>query len=191
MTLADRLTASRLVLAPIFFAAYRWGGALGPVPVVVALIVLFALIEVSDLLDGMAARRQGTVSPFGKMFDPFADVVARMTYFLCFAFSGIMPLWAFFLILYREFSQLFLRQVLSGRGIAMGARPGGKLKAVFYMLAGALSLILDSLLRLDLAPDLHQPLRVIVLCFYVAAVALSLLSFADYLLQFRKLMADT
>ncbi|RPI98050.1 MAG: hypothetical protein EHM32_00270 [Spirochaetales bacterium] len=102
-----------------------------------------------------------------------------------------MPLWAFFLILYREFSQLFLRQVLSGRGIAMGARPGGKLKAVFYMLAGALSLILDSLLRLDLGPDLHQPLRVIVLCFYIAAVALSLLSFADYLLQFRKLMADT
>jgi len=190
MTLADRLTASRLVLAPIFFAVYRWGGALGSVPVVVALILLFTVIEVSDLLDGMAARRQGTVSPFGKMFDPFADVVARMTYFVCFAFSGIMPLWAFLLILYREFSQLFLRQLLSGRGIAMGARPGGKLKAVFYMLAGALSLIFDSLLRLDLAPDFQQPLRIIVLCFYIVAVALSLLSFADYLLQFRKLTAD-
>jgi CDP-diacylglycerol--glycerol-3-phosphate 3-phosphatidyltransferase len=190
MTLADRLTASRLVLAPIFFAVYRWGGSFGPIPVVCALVLLFASIEVSDLLDGMAARKQGTVGPFGKIFDPFADVVARMSYFVCFAFSGIMPLWAFFLILYREFAMLFLRMVLSGRGIAMGARPGGKLKAVLYMLSGATSLILDGLLRLDLAPGFQPTMRIVVLALYIAAVVLSLGSFVDYFVQFRKLVAE-
>ena len=131
MNLADRLTSSRLFLAPIFFIAYQWGSALGQGPATALLWVLFVAMEISDLLDGKAARKQGTVSAFGKLFDPFADVIERMTYFVCFAFSGIMPIWALLLILYREFAQLFLRMVLSGRGIAMGARPGGKLKAVF------------------------------------------------------------
>jgi CDP-diacylglycerol--glycerol-3-phosphate 3-phosphatidyltransferase len=190
MNLADRLTASRLFLAPLFFVAYRWGGAMGQAFATAILWVLFGAIELSDLLDGQAARKQGTVSAFGKIFDPFADVVARMTYFVCFAFSGIMPAWAFLVILYREFGMLFIRMVLSGRGIAMGARPGGKLKAVLYMLAGAFSLLLDSLLRLGLLADAIPVLRIGVLVLYVLAVALSVGSFLDYLAQFRKLTAE-
>jgi CDP-diacylglycerol--glycerol-3-phosphate 3-phosphatidyltransferase len=174
MNLADRLTASRLILAPLFFVAYRWGGAMGQAIATAILWSLFGAIELSDLLDGQAARKQGTVSSFGKLFDPFADVVARMTYFVCFAFSGIMPLWAFLLILYREFGMLFIRMVLSGRGISLGARPGGKLKAVLYMLAGAASLLLDSLLRLDLVPEALPALKVGVYVLYVLAVVLSL-----------------
>ena len=187
MTLADRLTASRLVLAPLFFAAYRWGAFLGTIPLMCLLWLLFIAIEVSDLLDGKAARRQGTVNSFGKIFDPFADVVARMTYFVCFTLSGIMPAWAFLLILYREFFQLFLRQVLAGRGVAMGARPGGKLKAVLYMVVGAASLLLDGLIRLAILPEALPAARIVVYALYVLAVALSLGSFVDYLLQFRKL----
>lgn len=187
MTLADRLTASRLVLAPSFFIVYRWGGAIGPIPLISMLWALFIAIEVSDLLDGKAARGQGTVSSFGKVFDPFADVVARLTYFVCFLLAGIMPPWAFLIILYREFGMLFLRMVLSGKGIAMGARPGGKLKAVLYMLAGGASLLLDSLIRLDLAPQAVPAVRTIVLAVYILAVALSVGSFLDYLVQFRAL----
>jgi len=190
MTLADKLTASRLLLAPVFFIAYRWGGILGAVPLTCVLWIIFIAIELSDLLDGRAARIQGTVSSFGKIFDPFADVVARMTYFVCFALAGIMPDWAFFLILYREFSQLFLRQVLASRGVAMAARPGGKLKAVLYMLAGAASLVLDGLLRLELAPAALPIAKLVVSGFYTLAVVLSLASFADYLVQFRAIMTD-
>jgi CDP-diacylglycerol---glycerol-3-phosphate 3-phosphatidyltransferase len=190
MNLADRLTASRLILAPLFFVAYQWGEAIGQIPTTVLLCFLFAAIELSDLLDGHAARSQGTVSSFGKIFDPFADVFARMTYFVCFAFSGIMPAWAFLVILYREFAMLFLRMVLSGRGIAMGARPGGKIKAVLYMLAGASSLLLDCFIRLELVPDALSPIRIVVLVMYILAVALSVGSFLDYLVQFRKLTAE-
>jgi CDP-diacylglycerol--glycerol-3-phosphate 3-phosphatidyltransferase len=189
MNLADRLTSLRLFLAPIFFIVFLWGGALGQVSAVILLWALFVAMELSDLLDGKAARKQGTVSAFGKLFDPFADVIERMTYFVCFAFSGIMPLWALLLILYREFAQLFLRMVLSGRGIAMGARPGGKLKAVFYMLAGASSLLLDSFVRLGLAETAFPTMRTMIFILYVLAVALSLGSFVDYFLQFRKLTA--
>lgn len=189
MNLADRLTASRMIMSPAFFALFVWGGAWGLPESLRALILvlLFAAIEVSDLLDGMVARGQKTVSAFGKLFDPFADVFARMTYFFCFAIEGLMPLWAFLLILYREFCQLFLRMLLAERGIAMAARPGGKLKAVFYMIAGAVSLAVWSWPRLGLPELPAAPAGFVVTGLYVVAVALSLGSFADYLVQFRKL----
>lgn len=193
MNLADSLTASRLVLAPVFFVVFMYGSSLGlPSGARVAVLVaLFIIMELSDMFDGMAARAMKTVSAFGKLFDPFADVFARLTYFVCFAQVGIMPLWMLLLILYREFSQLFLRQLLAERGVAMGARKGGKLKAVFYMLAGAASLILWSAMQLDLVPGAIPGLSVAVFWLYAASVALSLGSFVDYIIQFRKLTAKT
>ena len=116
-------------------------------------------------------------------------MLARVTYFICFAFDGIMPLWIFLIILYREFSILFLRMMLSGRGIAMGARPGGKLKAGLYMVSGLSALLYSSLRRLSLAASLQNPLRILVVAVFVAAAILSILSFVDYLIQYRKLIS--
>jgi len=191
MNVADALTASRLFMAPIFFVVYMWGIAAGlpPVAAVIVLWLLFLLIELSDLLDGMAARSLKTVSAFGKLFDPFADVFARLTYFVGFAFTGIMPVWIFLIILYREFSQLFLRQLLAERGVAMGARSGGKIKAVFYMIAGGASLLLWSLRAMHLLPALDGVFGLSVFVLYCIAVVLSVGSFLDYIMQFRKIAA--
>jgi CDP-diacylglycerol--glycerol-3-phosphate 3-phosphatidyltransferase len=186
MTLADKLTTSRLVLAPVFFAAYHWGAQFGSIPYVAILWGLFLVIEVSDLLDGFAARRADTVSDFGKLFDPYADVIARLTYFVCFVLDGIMPAWAFILILYREFSITFLRMLLARRGIAMGARSGGKLKSAIYMAAGAASLIFVSATKLDLFPGLRAPFAIAIYALYSLAAFLAVLSFIDYFLQYRK-----
>jgi len=186
MSAADKVTLSRVFLAPAFFLLYRYP-LLGSLPTVILLWLLFAVIELSDLVDGRIARSSNQVSDFGKLFDPFADVLARVTYFICFAFDGIMPLWIFLIILYREFSILFLRMMLSGRGIAMGARPGGKLKAGLYMVAGLLALLYSSLQRLSLADSLQNPLRILVVVAFVAAATLSVLSFVDYLVQYKKL----
>jgi CDP-diacylglycerol---glycerol-3-phosphate 3-phosphatidyltransferase len=187
MTLADKLTASRLLLAPFFFAAYRSGALLGDVPYIAVLWALFIVIEISDLLDGLAARRSGTVSDFGKLFDPYADVFARVTYFVCFALDGIMPPWALVVVLYRELSINFIRMLLAQKGIAMGARPGGKLKSATYMVAGAASLLLISLKRLDLLAGLWAPFSFAVYALYVLAALLAVVSFADYFSQYRKL----
>jgi CDP-diacylglycerol--glycerol-3-phosphate 3-phosphatidyltransferase len=189
MTLADKLTTIRLVLAPLFFIIYSWGAAFGQTIAVVLLWALFIVIEVSDLFDGQAARRQGTVSDYGKVFDPFADVFARITYFVCFVSTGIMPVWALLVILYREFGQLFIRMILAGKKVMMGARSGGKLKAVFYMVAGSASLILDSVIRLELFVEVVPYARIVVYVLYCIAVVLSLASFADYLVHFRRQMA--
>ncbi|HOX17984.1 MAG TPA: CDP-diacylglycerol--glycerol-3-phosphate 3-phosphatidyltransferase [Spirochaetales bacterium] len=191
MTTADKLTASRILLAPVFFAAfflYR-SGLVAPLPVLAALWLLFIYMEVSDLLDGMAARSSSTVSDFGKLFDPFADVLARLTYFICFAVEGIMPIWILLLVLYREYSILFLRMLLTRRGISMGARPGGKAKAVVYMSAGLLSLAVVTLRAFPALPGLGLAETLTMVAYALAAV-LSVASFIDYIAQYRKLSAS-
>jgi CDP-diacylglycerol---glycerol-3-phosphate 3-phosphatidyltransferase len=187
MTTADKLTASRLVLAPVFFIAYRIFDCLGPIPYIAVLWALFLVIEVSDLFDGLAARREGNVSDFGKLFDPYADVFARLTYFVCFVLGGLMPAWAFILILYRELSINFMRMLLAQRGIAMGARKGGKLKSATYMVAGSVSLLYVSLSKLGLLQQFLPPLFDVMYALYSLAALLAVVSFIDYFVQYRKL----
>ncbi|MCE1196763.1 CDP-diacylglycerol--glycerol-3-phosphate 3-phosphatidyltransferase [bacterium] len=190
MTKADKVTMSRIALAPLFFILYSYP-ILSAVPTVLLLWILFAVIEVSDFVDGKIARSSNEVSDFGKLFDPFADVLARLTYFACFAFSGIMPLWIFVIILYREFSINFLRMMLAFKGIAMGARPGGKLKAGLYMVSGMLALLVASLERLAILSSLVPALKIIVFAAFCAAGLLALVSFVDYLLQYRRLISKS
>jgi CDP-diacylglycerol--glycerol-3-phosphate 3-phosphatidyltransferase len=192
MTLADKVTASRIILAPLFFLLYllpeqfpAWfpGGSGWTVP---ALWALFLAAEFTDLLDGQIARRRGEVGDFGKLFDPFADILVRVTYFLCFVVTGVFPAFLLLLVLYREFGILFLRVLMMKKGIAMGARRGGKLKAVTYMIAGALALLAASLDRLNLAPAFSPVIRRGALAVFCLSVLIALLSFADYLAVYRK-----
>jgi CDP-diacylglycerol---glycerol-3-phosphate 3-phosphatidyltransferase len=188
MTTADKVTMSRIVLSPLFFIVYRYE-ILPALPSIILLWLFLGAIEISDFVDGKIARSSSAVSDFGKLFDPFADVIARITYFVCFAFAGIMPMWVFLIILYREFGILFLRMLLGFRGIAMGARPGGKLKAGLYMVSGLLSLLLVTMRNLSFLVSLTPILETIVIVVYIGAAAVSLASFVDYLLQYKKLTA--
>jgi CDP-diacylglycerol--glycerol-3-phosphate 3-phosphatidyltransferase len=198
MTLADKVTSLRLVLAPLFFVVYllpgwlpAWSGALSPVTVPV-LWVLFIASEISDLLDGRIARARHEVSDFGKLYDPFADTLVRITYFLCFVLDGVLPAALLMVVLYREFGILFLRILMMRKGIAMGARWGGKIKAVTYMAAGGLALLAASAARLGLDKALSLPvslyfcLRLAACLVFALSVVLAILSFIDYGLIYRK-----
>jgi CDP-diacylglycerol--glycerol-3-phosphate 3-phosphatidyltransferase len=83
MTLADKVTLARLGLTPLIVASYL----LLPIEHYLCFWVpgvLAALAEYTDLADGRIARRRNEVSDFGKLADPFCDVVYRMSLFLAF-----------------------------------------------------------------------------------------------------------
>ncbi|MDR3170476.1 MAG: CDP-diacylglycerol--glycerol-3-phosphate 3-phosphatidyltransferase [Treponema sp.] len=193
MNLADKVTSLRLILAPFFFILYlfpemglfswvsddlRW-----TVPV---LWVLFILSEITDLLDGKIARARHEVSDFGKLFDPFADVLVRITYFLCFVIDGILPALLFLVVLYREFGIQFLRNLMLKKGVVLGARKGGKLKAVTYMLAGAVALLAASAARFELDDAVILPLRTGAVVIFLISVVISVISFIDYVSVYNK-----
>jgi CDP-diacylglycerol--glycerol-3-phosphate 3-phosphatidyltransferase len=200
MTLADRITSLRLVLAPVFFVVYLlphfaaslpagiWPNLAPPdmdwtVPVLWA---LFAISEITDMIDGQVARRLLQGSDFGKLFDPFADTLTQLTYFLCFVIDGIFSPVLYLLVLYREYSVLFIRNLMLRKGITMGARIIGKLKTLTYILAAALALLVSSLLRLDPGSGIVGGVKVGAGIAFAVSVLLSVVSFVDYLLIYRR-----
>jgi CDP-diacylglycerol--glycerol-3-phosphate 3-phosphatidyltransferase len=192
MNLANKLTFLRLFLSPVFFVVYllpnfapsRFALEAGwTVPV---LWLIFIVSEITDLLDGMAARKHNEVSDFGKLFDPFADTLMQITCFLCFVIDGIFPAFLFLLVVYREFSILFIRNLMLKKGTAMGARLGGKIKTVCYIIAAGAALLTASLQRLSMFDTLLPYFKTGALIIFIISVAVSIISFFDYLLIYRK-----
>lgn len=64
--------------------------------------VLLGLISVTDLLDGMLARRLGQVSEIGKMLDPVADRLVVFAGVVGGMVAGLVPLWLGASLLIRE-----------------------------------------------------------------------------------------
>ena len=191
MNLPTMLTSFRIFLSPLFFAAFffaAWTG-FGFFPAVIAIWVIFLTIEISDLIDGVVARALDQVTDMGKLLDPFADVIARLTYFVCFVATGIMPAWAFLPILYRELGVTYLRMIMYKDGFAMAANRGGKIKAVIYGISGGFGLTVHSIRSLSLFPECLDFLYTAGKVVFTVAALVSLLSFCDYIfifLRYRK-----
>ena len=195
MKAADKLSALRIILAPVFFIIYfvpLWnpagltrhfpGFSAWSIPV---LWLIFVVSALTDMFDGMVARRRKEVSDFGKLFDPFADTLAQLTYFLCFVLDGILPAILYILVIYREFGILFLRNLMLRKGIAMGARMAGKIKTVAYISACALALLAVSIRRIGLADCFGTVVSTAALAVFAVSAALAVFSFADYVRAYR------
>jgi CDP-diacylglycerol--glycerol-3-phosphate 3-phosphatidyltransferase len=184
MTLPDKVTSSRLLMAPLFFAAYflpQWTGNLKLLSVVLVWSFGF-LIELSDMLDGLLARRLGKVHDTGKYLDPFADSLSRLTYFVCFTFSGIMPVWIFLIILYREIGISFIRILrLKKDGTVLSAEWPGKFKAVGYVLAGGAGVLTYTFRQLGAAAGAVSAAEEVSFYVFCVAALAALMSFVFYL----------
>ena len=183
MNLPNKLTISRLIMAPMFFVVFFlpiwFGDGLNTISVVL-LLLLYALTELSDLLDGIIARKCNLVTDLGKVMDPFADTLSRLTYFVCFIGVQIMPIWAFVIIMWREFSIVFLRMLMMGTGKAVAANIWGKSKAVMYAVSGLAGIAYVSALRLTVNHDwMIWAEPILLVCFGLAAMA-SIASFVTY-----------
>jgi CDP-diacylglycerol---glycerol-3-phosphate 3-phosphatidyltransferase len=194
MKLSNFFTSIRIILAPFFFLLFffpKWTGFGAQISVFI-LIPLFVFMELTDYLDGHFARKQNTVSDFGKLFDPFADVLANLTILFAFVLSGYLPAILFLVILYREMGIMFVRMIASRNGVAIGARKGGKTKTVLYIIAASVSLAIESAIRLGFPiQDYLAVARGFNLGLYILSVAMSLFSFIDYLIHFSSVLRTT
>ena len=202
MNLANSLTLFRIILAPVFFIIYlsprffpslfsantQPGYAGWTIPV---LWIIFIISEITDYFDGLAARKLNQTSDFGKLFDPFADTLVQITCFLCFIIDGvwgnnIVPAILFLLVIYREFGILFLRNLMLKKGVTLGARLGGKIKTVSYIIAVGAALLAVSLERLAVYETLVGYFKTGALIIFILSVVAAIISFFDYLLIYIK-----
>ena len=133
MNLPLYLTLSRILLGPLFIAVFLYYEGLGItmrwLPTV--LLVLTVLSELSDLFDGFFARRHNKVTELGKLLDPMADSIFRLSVLLAFTQGFLqLPLLLVAVFFYRDIIISTLRTVCALRGVALAARWSGKIKAV-------------------------------------------------------------
>ncbi len=182
MNLALALTIGRILLGPIFLCVYLFRHQLGLSLFVLpfVLIGLVVLAELTDLFDGMAARRRNQVTELGKILDPMADSIFRLSVFLAFTQGFVnLPLWLVLLFFYRDSVISMLRTLCALRGFTLAARFSGKVKAVVQGVASLVILCMMipyalGMLKLSLFRDIS---------FYIVlgAAAYSLFSGIEYL----------
>ncbi len=133
MNLPLYLTLSRVLLGPIFMAVYLYYQEIG-IPLVwlpFSLLFVAILSELSDLLDGMLARRHNKVTELGKILDPMADSIFRFSVFLAFTQEIVeLPVLLVAVFFYRDSMISTLRTVCALKGFTLAARQSGKIKAV-------------------------------------------------------------
>lgn len=80
------LTIGRIFISPIFLILYLNYKQLGISLHLLPFILLFLLLssELSDFLDGYLARKNNNVTELGKILDPMADSITRLTILLTF-----------------------------------------------------------------------------------------------------------
>ncbi|GHU40914.1 CDP-diacylglycerol--glycerol-3-phosphate 3-phosphatidyltransferase [Spirochaetia bacterium] len=200
MRVADTLSLSRIAFAPVWTAVYflsfnfeqsRW-------IILSVLLVVLSLVELTDFLDGYAARKLNQVSDIGKLLDPFCDTILHISIFLCFTVTRLMPAVVFLLIMWREFGMLFIRMVCIKNGTAIAARAGGKIKTVLYITSVFCALVCDIIrsvftagtfeLQFHISADVLQITCTIL--FTLCAVA-AYVSFIDYLIHFKKTISKS
>ena len=126
--LVNAVTLARVPLAIVFAVTFLCMTP-SPARIVVALILL-AAIELTDMLDGVLARRLAVVSETGATLDPYADSVSRLVVYWALAVAGVALAAVPLVMALRDVTVAYCRVRLARQGRTVAANPSGKVKAV-------------------------------------------------------------
>lgn len=139
LTVPNAMSALRILIVPVFAALYLKGHVAAAVGV-----LLFS--GLTDMLDGLIARRFNQITELGKMLDPFADKLTQGVVALCIAirFPSIRPLLALFIL--KELLMLGCALVLLKKHKRpCAARWYGKAATVMFYVSVSVIVMLDGL----------------------------------------------
>jgi len=135
--LPNILSFSRIAIGLIIFLLLKEATLFSTIIAMVLLIVGL----LTDYYDGKLARKNNTVTLFGKWVDPFSDFVLFFFIYLSFYALKLMPLVLFILFLARELSMyLVIRPLSMVKNLDSGAKMPGKIKTALQI-AGSLLIL--------------------------------------------------
>ncbi len=148
MNLPNKLTTSRFGLTVIFLWAVF---SRSPLNDTLAL-VLFCLASLTDLLDGIIARRRGLITNFGMLMDPLADKILVCSAFIALIERGrlnpttpvTVEAWMVVVIVARELAITGMRLLAASKNVVLPAERFGKYKTISQVTAIIALLVLDA-----------------------------------------------
>jgi CDP-diacylglycerol---glycerol-3-phosphate 3-phosphatidyltransferase len=173
LTTPNVLTVLRILLVPVLVAALLSEGPEGDW----FAAGVFCVASATDAIDGWLARRQRSITTFGRLMDPLADKLLITAALVSLVSLDRLAAWVAMVIIAREFAVTGLRLLAIEQGHVLASSVWGKAKTAFQM---AMVLLL---ITIDGDPGWLDALV------YVT-VAVTVLSGADYFFGLRKLLRD-
>lgn len=137
---------------------------------------VYALAGITDILDGIIARKCNLITKLGKILDPLADKMMTITVFVCISIVDLIPWWIIALLFAKDFLLILGGVKLYHEMSAVfQANAFGKLATVILVIGGIIILLFD-----------HVVPQVLRTAFAYCAVASSFLAFFSYLYQYLK-----
>lgn len=168
------LTYARAGIAPvivgILMSGWSFAGWLGA--------ILFMLASLTDWLDGYLARKFKVESNMGRFMDPIADKILVLGAIVMLLAMGRVDPIMVFLFLARDIFIGGIRSVAAANNLIIDAKPFGKWKTAFQMIAIPCLLIYEPILGIPLADLGYYGLWV--------SVGLSLISGAEYTIGYYR-----
>jgi cardiolipin synthase (CMP-forming) len=170
---ANQLTLLRMLLIPAFALLVIYGHSGWA-------LLVFVTAGVTDLLDGLIARRTGQKTTLGAWLDPVADKMLLATMFIVLTlplphYANRLPVWLTVLIISRDIGIVATVAVVN---LAVGRRTFtptflGKLATAIYILTGVVTLYFNYLER----PS------ALVAAFVYASLVVTVVSAVHYLIR--------
>ena len=100
-----------------------------------AAFFLFLIASLTDLFDGMLARKLKVVSEFGKFMDPLADKILVNSTFITLNILDIIPVWITAVVILRDMIVTMLRWAMLSTGASMDTSKLAKIKTTFQYIS--------------------------------------------------------
>lgn len=180
LTVANQLTFLRILIIPVFVLLVTYGH-LGWA------LLVFVAAGVTDALDGAIARRADQRTSLGAWLDPMADKLLVVTTFIVLTLPAVdvinhIPLWLTILLISRD---IVIVSVVAVVNLAVGPRtfrPSflGKAATATYFVVSVVFLYFNW----------REERSWLVTAAVYAALALTLVSSADYFVRMRRLINE-
>ena len=175
----NSLTLFRVLMVPVFFWLIYYSDI--QYHFIWATFV-FIIASITDIFDGLLARRFGVVTNFGKIMDPLADKLLTLLALIVLISEPIkmMSVYVFYIILFREIMITLLRHYYTMKKIYIPANVWGKVKTTFQ-LTGIISALVYYSLLYPFIPAYHSKFQYGFNIFFWITAVITILSGITYL----------
>lgn len=173
MGIPNILSIFRLALAPIFAVVYFSG--LTSASIYAAIIYILA--SVTDVADGMIARKYNITTELGKLLDPLGDKVMTFTVLICITIDKVIPVWVV--------SVFAAKEVLMGIGGLILHKRISSIPPSNYLGKTATVAFFVVCTVLMLVPQISKGTVIVMV---TAAIVIMLLAFFRYIVTFSKMV---
>ena len=189
MNTPNKLTILRIIMSPLLlmFIFIDFPGHW------LAALIVFVAASLTDMADGMLARKNNQITDFGKLLDPLADKMLITAALLGFVFShtGTGVVWVALISLAREFLITSIRLLAVRDGKVIAASFWGKLKTIIQMTAVIFALSTNFFVQFWPFSDFRQLLYIAVTVLLWCSALMAVISGFDYAIKNAKYIDHT